>query len=796
MKKSKKRILTILLTLLGISTVGILPIALTSCFNDEATQLNPINKNEHTNKDDLDNGTSNKENASTNTNNKDQIDKSNPSKGITDNDNKDKKPNITTNNHSKNNSSDDNKINNPSSNDKDKVGNNSSDNNVSSINEKIDVEPLNKNIVVNRNQNIVLKFKWKSNLDINKYKFSLLENNKDSISTNYEVKNNVISFNVKVPLNVDKLSYFLSISNGDKKLSLASINVSVLEPKVNQLSALKLNYSTNHQLIGISTMPNLIINAPNGISPDYVWKIENQIVPSTSMNDNTQSLLEKNFSTFVNKSIQLFAKYNGMENLIPISQPISLIPSLLSNYSNENIRNSFIWLSGIPNQEADWYLPFGGIGFNPNTMKVTWNLYKDPTLTPQYATRESIPNKDYNQNLNRNQVFYKTKKNFNLFNLALLDSSGNKLHEIIVNTDTNMSLAFEEVNSWFYNYGDRFQITFNNLSKGYPFSFMQSINVVNNMDPILPNPAGNVNQKLGYFKLEFTITKNGLTNPTEILYSNYGTQWQTTQNIPNNKSIPINDYKYSSGFADISKGYMPNFVASTFLNSFNVNPNGSPIPFTSSTSLEGVKKFFTLSSKTYKKVKPIVDKICSENWGNDIAIAKKILDYVYKSIHYKESRAGWYNADQTIENNSGVCFNKALVYAELMSMAGFTCDIVDGAAFSKPNNYVSFQGYHSWNMVYLPNEQKWVNVDPTWNLFNFSTTSGKFNRSNQFIAATFWNPSTKNYYYQFNNNDTSTNTNNQAPLYMLGGLFNQYFNHYETLDKNALKYLSEVFSKM
>ncbi|MGL4761946.1 MAG: transglutaminase domain-containing protein [Sarcina sp.] len=95
------------------------------------------------------------------------------------------------------------------------------------------------------------------------------------------------------------------------------------------------------------------------------------------------------------------------------------------------------------------------------------------------------------------------------------------------------------------------------------------------------------------------------------------------------------------------------------------------------------------------------------------------------------------NTINTYEHG-GVCFNKAQLYAVMGQYAGLVTRVVTGYA-NEPGNYQRYRGYHSWNQVWIPSENRWMTVDTTWHIFNCNEYVNK-NRHSFSVQATLWNP--------------------------------------------------------
>lgn len=106
--------------------------------------------------------------------------------------------------------------------------------------------------------------------------------------------------------------------------------------------------------------------------------------------------------------------------------------------------------------------------------------------------------------------------------------------------------------------------------------------------------------------------------------------------------------------------------------------------------------------------------------------AKAIYTWVGTNISYDNDKANRvlsndYNvksgAIPTYQTKKGICFDYACLYVAMARANGLKVRIITGEGF----NGVSWVS-HAWNQVFIPEENKWINVDPTFyrggNYFN------------------------------------------------------------------------------
>ena len=98
--------------------------------------------------------------------------------------------------------------------------------------------------------------------------------------------------------------------------------------------------------------------------------------------------------------------------------------------------------------------------------------------------------------------------------------------------------------------------------------------------------------------------------------------------------------------------------------------------------------------------------------------ARAIYRWVGSEIVYDDEKANRVlnndlgvksGAIPTFDKKSGICFDYACLYVAMCKANNIKVRIVTGQGFNG-NNWVS----HAWNQVYIENENKWINVDPTF----------------------------------------------------------------------------------
>ncbi|GCD11097.1 transglutaminase domain-containing protein [Clostridium tagluense] len=98
--------------------------------------------------------------------------------------------------------------------------------------------------------------------------------------------------------------------------------------------------------------------------------------------------------------------------------------------------------------------------------------------------------------------------------------------------------------------------------------------------------------------------------------------------------------------------------------------------------------------------------------------AKLIYNWVGSEVVYDDAKANRVlnndlevksGAVPTFDSKSGICFDYACLFVAMCRANNIKVRIITGQGFNG-NNWVS----HAWNQVYVKDENKWINVDPTF----------------------------------------------------------------------------------
>jgi hypothetical protein len=108
---------------------------------------------------------------------------------------------------------------------------------------------------------------------------------------------------------------------------------------------------------------------------------------------------------------------------------------------------------------------------------------------------------------------------------------------------------------------------------------------------------------------------------------------------------------------------------------------------------------------------PILNNIINDSKFENLPLHVKILNFVHNYIKYDMQYYGkLLTVPQIISTKSGVCSEFATLFNALARVAKIPSSIVHGYALGEYDKFES----HAWNMIFVNN--RWVHVDPTWNL--------------------------------------------------------------------------------
>jgi transglutaminase/protease-like cytokinesis protein 3 len=131
-----------------------------------------------------------------------------------------------------------------------------------------------------------------------------------------------------------------------------------------------------------------------------------------------------------------------------------------------------------------------------------------------------------------------------------------------------------------------------------------------------------------------------------------------------------------------------------------------------------IEKFLEVSEGEKILLQPILQKIIVDPEFDFMPLHAKIVGYVNKTLKYDLSYFGkLLTVEQILQTKSGVCSEFATLFNALARVAKIPSSIVHGYAFG---DYDKFES-HAWNMIFVDN--KWIFVDPTWNLSSGAVSS-------------------------------------------------------------------------
>ena len=124
-----------------------------------------------------------------------------------------------------------------------------------------------------------------------------------------------------------------------------------------------------------------------------------------------------------------------------------------------------------------------------------------------------------------------------------------------------------------------------------------------------------------------------------------------------------------------------------------------------------IEKYLEISPSEEMLLKPILQRINADPEFGSIPLHAKIVNFVNKAIKYDLNYFGkLLTVEQILQSGAGVCSEFATLFNALARVAKIPSSIVHGYAFGEYDKFES----HAWNMIFVDN--KWIYVDPTWNL--------------------------------------------------------------------------------
>lgn len=277
----------------------------------------------------------------------------------------------------------------------------------------------------------------------------------------------------------------------------------------------------------------------------------------------------------------------------------------------------------------------------------------------------------------------------NIFSIKLTTKAGKVMVNKSFTGNDTLGDVYKTINNVGFAYGDIMTLSHNYDSLG--------VNVISNGKIITPRNS----------TVSFRITANGLADSVT------------------GQSIYDPPFKVSDYYTNIQKG-----IVSTGLTASGWDANS-----------KGLANSMVMNQAMKERVTQAI-KGCTNDYQKAEAIFKIVSPVPYKNV-----------GGNTINTyyNGGVCFNKAQLYAVMCQYAGIVSRLVTGYA-NEPGYYQRYRGYHSWNQVWIPSQDKWMTVDTTWHIFDCNNYVNS-SRHSFSVQATLWDPAHS--YISYFKNDPS-----------------------------------------
>lgn len=169
----------------------------------------------------------------------------------------------------------------------------------------------------------------------------------------------------------------------------------------------------------------------------------------------------------------------------------------------------------------------------------------------------------------------------------------------------------------------------------------------------------------------------------------------------------INGYNTLESIVTINKPILPYSDFKEFLPT-----NSNVIIYYNGVTLEdGIKSLPEIDAKAEEIV---------SNAKTDREKAQRLYAWIGSNIKYDFNKAEKALGPEGVKNSGsieawnsrkGICFDYACLYVSMARAVGLGSRIITGEAYDGQN-----YGPHAWNQVYLEDEGKWINVDPTFYL--------------------------------------------------------------------------------
>jgi hypothetical protein len=207
--------------------------------------------------------------------------------------------------------------------------------------------------------------------------------------------------------------------------------------------------------------------------------------------------------------------------------------------------------------------------------------------------------------------------------------------------------------------------------------------------------------------LAYILVISLILNISSMLYKNsqidnYLQQSKLYNNICKEVVIPLTK-------SNIAKN-LPNIINNSFRIQIKNGKEAKAVVYYNGVTLdEGIKSNANIDN--------FAKKLADKQW-NTSSKAKVLYNWVGKNIDYDSEKANAVlnnnftegsGAITAYETRKGICFDYACLYAAMCRANKIKVRLITGYGF----NGVSWVG-HAWNQVYLPEENRWINVDTTF----------------------------------------------------------------------------------
>lgn len=186
----------------------------------------------------------------------------------------------------------------------------------------------------------------------------------------------------------------------------------------------------------------------------------------------------------------------------------------------------------------------------------------------------------------------------------------------------------------------------------------------------------------------------------------------TTYNNTLGHRISLNIFNDIKGYNSIQQIVRTRNIEVSYTDFKDVISSGNVLIYYNGVTLEeGIKSSVEINNKARELV---------SSSSSDIDKAKNIYSWIGLNIKYDFEKAekalssedtGKSGAIVAWETRNGICFDYACLYVAMAREVGLKVRLVTGDAYDGKQF-----GPHAWNEVYISEEDRWINVDPTFYL--------------------------------------------------------------------------------